>query len=129
MNLLTCAYKSYSDPPETKPDSGYGFITPLKKTSYGAPNSFYFHMSEIETPDEDGGIEPGTDVSFIITTARSGKGFQAVAVTVADPPKEEQENGNSIHASFDALKVEEVDGTGDAAEGDTWGNGESEAWA
>lgn len=87
-------------------------------------------MSEIETPDEAGGIQPGTGVSFIITTARSGKGLQAVAVTIADPPKEEEpENGSSIHASFDTLKVEEVDGSGNVAEEDAWGNGGSEVWA
>ena len=86
-------------------------------------------MSEIETPDEDGGIEPGTGVSFIVTTARSGKGVQAVAVTIAEPPKEDEESESSIHASFDALKVEEVNGSGDAAEGGTWGNGGDDVWA
>lgn len=86
-------------------------------------------MSKIETPDEYGGIEPGTGVSFIITTARSGKGIQAVCVTIADPPKEDKENENSIHASFSELKVEEPEENGDAAEGDTWGTGGSDAWA
>ncbi|KAF6231745.1 hypothetical protein HO173_010047 [Letharia columbiana] len=119
----------YLDPPDTKPDSGYGFITPLNTTSYGAPKKYYFHMSEIETPDEYGGIEPGTSVSFTIATARSGKGVQAVAVTIADPPKEDKENENPIHASLGALKVTEADDTGDAADGDTWGTGGSDAWA
>ncbi|CAD6586950.1 MAG: hypothetical protein ASARMPRED_002886 [Alectoria sarmentosa] len=121
----------YLDPPDTKPDSGYGFITPLTTTSYGAPKKYYFHMSEIETPDEYGGIEPGTGVSFIITTARSGKGVQAAAVTVADPPNEDKEKENSIHRSFSELKVAEAEDAGDAAaaEGDTWGTGASDAWA
>lgn len=86
-------------------------------------------MSEIETPDEYGGIEPGTSVSFIIATARSGKGVQAVAVTIADPPKDDKENENSIHASLGALKVAEADDTGDAADGDTWGTRGNDAWA
>ena len=85
-------------------------------------------MSEIETPDEYGGIEPETIVSFIITASRTGKGVQAVAVTIADPPKEEKENENPIHASFDALKVAEVEETGDAAEGGTWGNVRNDTW-
>ena len=88
-------------------------------------------MSEIETPDEYGGIEPGTGVSFIITTARSGKGVQAAAVTIADPPNEDKENENSIHTSFGELKVAEAEDAGGdaAAEGDTWGTGASDAWA
>lgn len=118
----------YFDPCETKPDSGYGFITPLEKPGYGAARKYYFHMSEIETPDEYGGIEPETIVSFIITASRTGKGVQAVAVTIADPPKEEKENENPIHASFDALKVAEVEETGDAAEGGTWGNVRNDTW-
>ena len=85
-------------------------------------------MSEIETPDEYGGIEPETIVSFIITASRTGKGVQAVAVTIADPPKEEKENKNPINASFNALQVAEVDNTGDAAEGDTWGNVGNDTW-
>ena len=84
-------------------------------------------MSEIETPDEYGGIEPGTGVSFIITTARSGKGVQAVSVTIADPPKQDKENESSIHASFSELKVAEPEESGDT--GDTWGAGGSDAWA
>ena len=87
-------------------------------------------MSEIETPDEYGGIEPGTGVKFIVTSSRSGKGFQAVAVSVADFPKEDKENENPIQGSFDALKVAEVDDTGSVAEADnTWGNGGINAWA
>lgn len=84
-------------------------------------------MSEIETPDEHGGIEPGTGVKFIVTPSRSGKGFQAVGVAVADPPNENQENENSIHASFDTVKVAEADNTGDATQGDSWGNG-GDSW-
>lgn len=41
-------------------------------------------------PDEDGGIEPDTNVSFIVVPAK--KGLQAAAVTIADPPKDEKEN-------------------------------------
>lgn len=86
-------------------------------------------MSEIETPDEYGGIEPGTGVSFIITTARSGKGVQAAAVTIADPPKEDTENENSIHASFDKLKIVEAEGTADSVEGNSWGTAvEGNGW-
>ena len=85
-------------------------------------------MSQIETPDEYGGIEPGTSVKFIVTPSRSGKGFQAVGVAIADPPKENTENEGSIHASFDAMKVAEADNTGDAAEGDGWGNEGNGGW-
>ena len=46
-------------------------------------------MSEIETPDDDGGIDEDTNVSFIIIPAR--KGVQAAAVTIADPPEEPKE--------------------------------------
>ena len=116
------------DPPLSKPDSGYGFIVPLNATSYGAPKKYYFHMSEIETPDEYGGIEPGTGVKFIVMSSRSGKGFQAVAVSVADFPKENKENENPIQGSFDALKVADVDDIGSVAEADSWGNGGTDAW-
>ena len=129
LTLLTLIHKRYLDPPESKPNSGYGFIIPLSTTSYGAPKKYYFHMSEIETPDEYGGIEPGTGVSFIVTTTRSGKGVQAVAVTIADPPKVDKENESCIHTTFDALTVAEVNGSGDAAEDGTWGNGGDDAWA
>lgn len=43
-------------------------------------------MSELETPDEDGGIDAGTNVSFIVIPAK--KGIQAAAVIIADPPEE-----------------------------------------
>ena len=46
-------------------------------------------MSEIETPDDDGGIDENTYVSFIIIPAR--KGVQAAAVTVAEPPEESKD--------------------------------------
>ena len=115
------------DPPESKPDTGYGFITPLNQTSYGAPDKYYFHMSEIETPDEYGGIEPGTGVSFVITPARSGKGVQAVAVTIADPPKENKENQDPTHGSFGALKLEDANGFGDDAQGGGWGTEDTSA--
>ena len=86
-------------------------------------------MSEIETPDEYGGIEPGTGVSFIVTPARSGKGFQAAAVTIADPPEKDKENQSPILATFDALKMSDIDGTGDGAEGGACGTGGNDAWA
>lgn len=86
-------------------------------------------MSSIETPDEYGGIEPGTGVSFLVTPARSGKGVQAVDVTIADPPKEDKENESPIHASFGALKVAEAGENGDTAEADTWGTGGNDAWS
>lgn len=41
-------------------------------------------MSEIMEPDEEGGIDIDTGVSFIIIPAR--KGLQAAIVTIADPP-------------------------------------------
>ncbi|KAL9133124.1 MAG: hypothetical protein Q9175_005695 [Cornicularia normoerica] len=123
LDLLTRVQKRYLDPPDNKPDSGYGFIAPLNTTNHGAPKKYYFHMSEIANPDEDGGIEPGTGVSFVVATARSGKGVQAVTVTIADPQKVDKENKNSIHGSFGALKVAETNGIANAAaEGVTWGN-------
>ena len=82
-------------------------------------------MSSIEDPDEYGGIEPGTGVSFLVTPARSGKGVQAVAVTIADPPKEDKENESPIHSSFDALKVAEAGENGDTVEEQHWGTGGS----
>lgn len=45
-------------------------------------------MSEIMDPDEDGGIDLETGVSFIIVPAK--KGVQAAAVTIADPPTIEE---------------------------------------
>jgi len=49
-------------------------------------------MSEIVTPDEDGGIDIGEAVSFVVMPARSGKGIQACDVKFAEPPKKEGEN-------------------------------------
>ena len=115
------------DPPESRPLTGYGFITPLNPTSYGAPEKYYFHMSEIETPDEYGGIEPGTGVSFVITPARSGKGVQAVAVTIADPPKANKENQDPTHGTFGALKITDSNGFGDDAQGGAWGTEDTSA--
>ncbi|KAK4694889.1 cold shock protein, partial [Lecanoromycetidae sp. Uapishka_2] len=96
--------ESYWDPTEKKPTNGYGFIIPFDKPSYGAPNKYFFHMDEIEDPDEDGGIEPGTNVSFIVIAAK--KGVQAAAVTIADRPVEEngahddKENMPALEKSF-----------------------------
>ena len=42
-------------------------------------------MSNIETPDEEGGLSPGTGISFIVIPAK--KGFQAASVRVEDPPE------------------------------------------
>ena len=100
-------------------------------------------MSEIETPDDYGGIEPGTGVSFIVTASRSGKGFQAAAVTIADPPEEDKDNQTSIHTSFDdnkenenlidacfdAMKVAEANDTDAFTSADTWGSGANAGWA
>ena len=65
-------------------------------------------MSEIVDPDEDGGINPDTGVSFIIVSAR--KGIQAAAVTIADPTvieEEEQESDNepAVAESFADLSM------------------------
>lgn len=60
-------------------------------------------MSEIMDPDEDGGIEPDTGVSFIIVPAR--KGSQAAAVTIADPPMEEEKEEPALTTSFQDLNV------------------------
>lgn len=79
----------YKDPPPTNPNSGHGFIVELDQLATKQPKQqkrHYFHMSEIETPDEQGGIDKDTGVSFIIIPAR--KGTQAASVTIADPPKE-----------------------------------------
>ena len=46
-------------------------------------------MDEIVTSDEDGGINPGTHVSFIVIPAK--KGIQAAAVTIVDPPEEKED--------------------------------------
>ena len=64
-------------------------------------------MSEIMDPDDDGGIEPETGVSFIIVPAK--KGLQAAAVTIADPPAieeaiEEKEEP-ALETSFENLNV------------------------
>ena len=87
-------------------------------------------MSEIETPDEYGGIEPGTGVSFVISPARSGKGVQAVAVTIADPPKENKENKENqdpTHGSFGALKLADPNVIAGNAEGGAWGTEDTSA--
>ena len=57
-------------------------------------------MDEILTPDEDGGIEPGSHVSYIVIPAK--KGVQAVAVTLVPPPGERKEDApaTGIDSSF-----------------------------
>ena len=74
-------------------------------------------MSEIETPDEHGGIEPGSNVSFIVLPAK--KGVQAAAVTIADPPSNDndKENAPTLEASFADISVKD-DGNA-ATEDDT----------
>lgn len=114
----------YKDPPPSKPDSGYGFIVELDQLSVKKPKKHYFHMWEIETPDDAGGIDVDTMVSFIIVPAR--KGFQAAAVTIADPPKEEEgdkENETPLEKAIEEMHVTEAsETTMDAPIGD-WGSG------
>ena len=75
---------------------------------------YFFHLSNIVDPDEQGGLEPGTGVSFIIIPAK--KGFQAAAVTVEDPPKPEPK---PLETSMANLNVDDTataeDGWGDDA--------------
>lgn len=63
-------------------------------------------------------------VSFIIVPAR--KGFQAAAVTIADPPKEEEgdkENETPLEKAIEEMHVTEAsETTMDAPIGD-WGSG------
>lgn len=81
-------------------------------------------MDEIETPDEDGGIEPGTNVSFIVIAAK--KGIQAAAVTIADPPVEEKET----EKENDKENIPELENsfadTGFGGDDDGFGNAEEE---
>ena len=68
-------------------------------------------MSEIETPDNDGGIDAGTNVSFIVIPAK--KGIQAAAVTIADPPEEpKEEELKPLETSFADMGVSEPANTG-----------------
>lgn len=62
-------------------------------------------MDEIVTPDEDGGIEPGTAVSYIVIPAK--KGLQAAAVTEVTPPGEKKEDApaTGIESSFAQMDV------------------------
>ncbi|KAL9071982.1 MAG: hypothetical protein Q9161_003914 [Pseudevernia consocians] len=110
----------YKDPPPSKPDSGYGFIVELDQLNVKKPKKHYFHMWEIMTPDDKG----ESIVSFIIIPAR--KGFQAAAVTIADPPKEEEadpENGRLLEKVMEEMNVGEAnETTTDATNGD-WGSG------
>ena len=67
-------------------------------------------------PDEDGGIEPDTNVSFIVIPAK--KGLQAAVVTIADPPKDEKskdkESEPALEKSFGDMGFGgEDDGFGD----------------
>lgn len=77
-------------------------------------------MSEIETPDEDGGIEPGSNVSFIVLPAK--KGVQAAAVTIADPPSNDNDKQNvpALEASFADMGVKD---DGNAATEDDMNDG------
>lgn len=91
-------------------------------------------MDEIVTPDEDGGVNPGAHVSFIIVPAK--KGIQAAAVTIVDPPEEKKEDEKKENVptkafedpfadSFAKMKVtKENNGTAAAAApaaDDDWG--------
>ena len=73
-------------------------------------------MSEIMDPDEEGGIDIETGVSFIIVPAR--KGLQAAMVTVADPPIVEKipesDTAPAIEDSFADLNVEKKEDDPDA---------------
>ena len=83
-------------------------------------------MSEIVEPDEEGGIDIDTDVSFIIVPAR--KGLQAAVVTIADPPVVEKTpepfTAPAIEDSFADLNVgKEENGTDapvDLEDPDAW---------
>ena len=75
-------------------------------------------MSEIETPDEEGGIDKGTNVSFIVVPAK--KGIQAAAVKAADPPVK-KENVPAVEDAFGEMKLTgESNGTATVAADDAW---------
>ena len=57
-------------------------------------------MSELVNPDEKGGIEPETNVSFIVIPARRGQ--QAAEVTIADPPVKPIVDAPSSHGNHEA---------------------------
>ena len=69
-------------------------------------------------PDEQGGIDIETNVSFIVIAAR--KGQQAAQVTIANPPPKEMkeaetridENEPTLETSFADLGVTETVNTG-----------------
>lgn len=109
----------YSDPPTPESANGFGFIKPLGPPSYGAPKKYYFHMSEILTPDEDGGIDIGEPVSFKVVPTSNNKGIQAVDVQRAEPPKEKEEEKENEKPLEDGVAAM---GVNDAAD---WGAG---AW-
>ena len=71
-------------------------------------------MSEIETPDDEGGIDADTNVSFIVIAAK--KGIQAAAVTICDPPEPkvetQKENVAPIESSFADLGLSATTDTG-----------------
>lgn len=79
-------------------------------------------MSNITTPDDEGGIEPKSSVSFIVIPAK--KGVQAADVTIADPPKPEDEpieeaiGGLNVVGEEEA--VEEAVGSGPVEEDEGW---------
>ena len=82
-------------------------------------------MSEIATPDEDGGIEPGSTVSFIVLAAK--KGVQAAAVTLADPPNNNSNNSDNDKENIpfeDTFAGLGVSDSGNAAKED----GTSDGW-
>ena len=90
-------------------------------------------MDEILTPDEDGGLNPETHVSFIVVPAK--KGVQAAAVTIVDPPDEKKEDNKKENVptmavedpfadSFSEMKVTK-ESNGTAAADDGWGTASS----
>ena len=74
-------------------------------------------MSNIETPDEEGGLEPETGVSFIVVPAK--KGFQAVNVRVEDPP---EPTATPVETSLAGLNIHEK-----ATDEGAWGGNEAPA--
>ena len=97
----------YKDPPTSKPNSGYGFIVELDQLELKKPKKHYFHMSEIQTPDDAGGIDPEAIVSFIIIPAR--KGFQAAAIAITGAARNgeaDKEDEAPLEQAMEEMHVE-----------------------
>ncbi len=95
----------YYDPTPSKPTNGFGFIE-ATGPPYSGPRRHYFHMDQIATPDDKGGLYHGDYVSFIVVQAR--KGFQAVDVKLEDHHKPEDED--EIEAKMAAMNVGDSNG-------------------